>query len=514
MTRCVHVTSWGVMLAWLLVMPAEIDAADAVWSVAKLNEAKGDWANLTDNVLTIQGRVGPQSAGQFRMQLCSLNFVVTPEQQKGMQSAKQVEVTGRIRLVDGSPQFEVSQLRATPTDLEQLQSRQAGLNNPQPQDWYALATWARSLGEFYSDRALLDEARQCVARGIAGELVRLTPDDATGRLELAKKAHGLGLPEKLVDEIRHEGYRVWWLRESTAKTPKPEGLAELTAKLRTDWPEAFEPVAAFPSDLARDYAANPTETYRLAEATQRPMLRRMFVVELLLLDFKRQLAADGRNGEELAALIEAQTPERQALAAAYRQQGLTYRLQQVGSASRSEALRLADQLREQERPQDAVEALRLWVTAKERRLRPEAAPEFIELADDYRTLLRDERRAVALLTEAHRREPLSAEVRQRFDEWGYEFNGVTWVRKLNAAMPAEPNEPATQVDPTRLHVGMTTEQLTQLLGAPTTRTRVSSRGDTELYWVYGRSTEGTRLVIEFRRAGPAAPYLVTRFYQR
>ncbi len=497
-------------ISWLWAAAAV--AAEPVWSIARLNASKGDWSRLSDTTLRVEGRLASHLRGQLRFQQCNLSFHLTPELERKMVQAKNLEVTGTVKREGNAWVFQVADVRTLPTDLEQFRSREAALKNPQPEDWYQLADWARERGEFYKDEELTSAAQVCVTRGIGTELTRLKVDDYEGRFVVADKARELAVPPKLVDEIRHEAYRAWWIPAGSTAKPNPELLAALEKRLRSDWPDAVIPGSPFPTELSREYADRPAETYRRTELTQRQILRRIFGADVQLRQLQLQASADGRNGREIAELIERQIPERKAAAELYRNAELMYRLSQVATSPKADVLELARELRERQRPREAGEALRRWLVAKEQRLRPQTAPEFVELSDDYLTLLQDEVRGVTLLVEAHRREPQSTEVLGRFERLGYSFDGVSW--KKIPAQPMTTPAPQSLGAPAQLVTGMLMLDLTKLLGEPTSRTRIATAAGNDEFWVYGRAGEGSRLVIELRRGQPADPYKVAKFYSR
>lgn len=500
------------LIVSLCLAPALASAIEPLWSVERLNQSKAEWPNLTASGLRIEGRVASQIKGQLRFQKCDLSFRLTPELERRLTQSKNLEVTGQMRRDGNQVYFEVTAVTPQPGDIEQFRSREAGFKNPQPKDWYDLADWAAERARFYADDELLAAAMSSRARGVAAELARLTGDDFQGRFDLAEQAQQFGLPERVVDEMRHEGYRVWWIQATPASNPQPDMLKTMENRLRRDWPEAFVPGNPFPTELQAKYTQDPLGTYHATELEQRQILRRMFAAEVQLKRLDLQLSADGKNGREIAEQVEALVPERKVIAERYRDLALMYRLGEITTASRSEALDLAERFRQRQRPQQASEVLLRWLTEKERRLRPETAPEFIELADDYLALLKDETRAVSLLTEAHKREPESAEVLRRWQQLGYAFDGVQW--KKSRQPTTDVPLPADTTLPRQLEKGMSQAQLQQMLGEPTSRQRVASGAGISQFWIYGRVGEGSRLVIELQRTDKDAPYRVWQFYSR
>lgn len=499
------------LICWV-ALTTTVWSADPLWSVARLNESKGDWPVLTNTTLRVEGRVGAHLKGQFRYQNCSLTFLLTPELERRMLPKRNVEVTGHLRLQDNQPVFEVTDLQSRPTDIEQFRAREAALRNPQPADWYSLGAWAQERGTFYRDEELQAAALSCFARGVGMEQARLHITDHAGRFKLAKQADGFHLPAAIVDELRHDGYLSWWHQASSLKEPQPAELAKLVEQLQRDWPDALQPGSPFPTELAQSYGDNPTAAYHAANEAQRQTLRRIFAADVQLRQLELQAARDGRNGRAIAEQIEQLIPERKPLAAQFRDAELMYRLGQVGTASKSDAVELATEFRSRGRAKEANETLLRWIVAKEQRLRPQTAPEFIELADEYLTLLSDESRAVALLIEAHRREPQSQDALQRFEQLGYVYNGIAWTKPR--VMPLPTLNPNPTAAPLQLAAGMSSQELVQLLGEPTRRSRVTTGAGGEEFWVYGQANEGSRLVIEFTAADTQAAMRVKRFYHR
>lgn len=492
--------------------PCQTWAAEPLMTVAAFNTARPNWATLEGTPIRVEGRVSSHLKGQMRFQNCNVSFLLAPELERRLNQARNVEVTGSLRREGGGFVFDVTDMKLLPTDIEQFRSREAAMKNAQPDDWYELAQWGLDRSAQYNDRELAEAALACRMRGIGLELSRLRFDDYDGRFALAAKAKTLELPDKLSDEIRHEAYRVWWIPASSANRPQPEMLAAIEARLRREWPDALTPGSPFPTDVAKSYAENPTETYRLADTSRRQILRRLFAAEVQVRLLELSIAADGRNGEEIAKQLEQLVPERRGLAEKFRDRALTWRLTQIVSLNKTDAVQLAQDLRTRQRAKDAEEGLLRWLIAKEQRLRPQTAPEFIELADDYFSLLNDEPRAVALLAEAHRREPESAAVLSRLQNWNYVFDGVAWRKSASPEMPSA--DPKLAVLPTQLAPGMSQSELTRMLGAPTRRSRILSAAGGDEFWIYGRAGEGSRLVIEMQPSAPGESLRVLRFYHR
>lgn len=502
------------LAAVMLVGATAAGAADALWSVERLNAAQTDWAQLVGTPMRVEGRVSSQIKGQIRFQKCDLTFRLANDQERKLTNVKFLEVSGRLQRDGNKFIFDVSDLKPLPSDREQFQSREAALRNPQPKDLYELGEWATSRGVFYDDKELVDLGKNVQTRALNLEWHDLPKDAVEERFQLAEKAVSLQLAKPFIEELRHEACRSWLTRCLKQSPPDEKDLAALEAKVRTLFPDAFLPLKAWPTDLTRSYSLDPVETYRTADANQRPVLHRLLGADVQWPKVIRDAAADGSNGDAIADRIDQYIPERHAIAEQYRERELQYRLKNIGLAPRSAALELSAAFRGRKQPDLAVDTLRKWLAAKERKQPPEEAPQFIELADDYLSLLQDEPRAVALLSEAHRREPKSADVQQRFDQLGYKYDGIRWKKPTTTtASPADPASVTSDL-PTQLVVGMTAAQLDQLLGKPTATTVMRSATSIDEVRIFGRIGEGSRIVVQLRR-GPGDPQpVVTRFDSR
>ncbi|MDZ4688152.1 MAG: hypothetical protein SH850_24015 [Planctomycetaceae bacterium] len=490
-------------------------SAEAVWSIEKLNAAQGNWSQLAGTPIRIEGRVSSHIKGQIRFQKCELTFRLETDPERKLSGVKNLEVLGRLQRDGNKFAFVVTDFKPLPTDREHFQSREAALRNPPAKELYELGGWAVQRGTFYDDKDLLELGKTCEARGLGIELRELPKDDVEGRFGLADKAVEFQFPAVVVNEIRHDACREWLARCLKLMPPEDEALAALEAKVKALFPDAFQPLKAWPTDLTRDYALDPQETYRQADANQRQVLHRLLGADVQWQRIARTAAADGSNGAEVADRIDRLIPERHSAAEQFRERGLLFRMKGIDTAPRSAALELAAAFRDRQQPERAAETLQKWLVAKERRLRPEEAPQFIELADDYLTLVNNEPKAVALLTEAHRREPQSTDVVKRFETLGYQFDGVRWKKATAtdaSAMPSSPTQPAAM--PTQLEIGMTAVQLEQLLGRPSVITTMRTASAVDEVRVYGRQGEGSRLIVQLRRGPGETQFLVTRFDSR
>jgi hypothetical protein len=503
----------AVLLAAIVGTSVSARAADAVWSTQRLMALKPEWERLMNTPLRVEGRVATSAKNQLRLAKCDLAFHLSDDQGRMIGNAKNLELQGRIlRDTDsGRLYFDVTSLKPLSTDADQFLSREAALKNPKADAWYALGEWAEERGKFYEDMSLTESARLCFTRGLALDMRELAKDDVEGRFQLAAEARDLGLPHVLSDEVRHEAYRTWWTR-TTVSTPSADDLAALLKRVSVDWPNSVSALSAWPTELQEAYAQDPLGTYRHADAAQRTVLQRLFTAQVQLRQIVAAAASDGKNGGEIAAQIERFVPERKALAEHFRDQALRYRHTQVASATKAEAVQLADAFRERRRDDLAVDTLRRWLSARAQKIaKTGGAPEYLALADDYWSLLKDEQTTVALLEAAREREPESEDVQSRYRELGYEWTGDRWTKPT--APPAESATPGAPPSPKSLDVGLTTAEVRQIQGGPTRVATLVSAGSIDEFWTYGEPN-GSRLVIQFTRRLHQNELKVVKIFQR
>jgi len=486
-------------------------AVDPVWSIPQFVARKVDWDRFLETPLRVEGRISTHSRNQLRFVKCDLTFRVSEEQSRTVNNSKNAEVAGRIvRDKDNNRlYFDVVSLKSMPIDADQFRDREAALKNPKPEEWYALGHWASERGRFYEDTALVDSGRTCLSRGLGLELRELSKEDVDGRFRLAEKVPELGLPDTLADELRHEAFRAWWTRATSGTAVRMEDLDALLKRVGENWPNSLTPLIAWPTEVLESYTQDPLGTYRQGDDSRRSILQRIFTAQVQLRKITASAAPDGKNGSEIANLIERQVPERKSLAEQYREQELRYRESNIATKSKAEAIELANEFRRRKRDDLATESLKRWLTGRSQKLSKTAgAPEHLSLADDYWSLLKDEATTVAHLEAARRLEPESEDVQARYRELGYEWIGGRWVKA--SASTATPNSPES---PKVLALGLTSDDVRKIQGGPTRVSTITTGQAVDEFWSYG-DVSGSRLIIQFSRRLHQSDFKVVRIYQR
>jgi len=469
--------------------------ADGAWSVEFLNSRKGEWDQLSGATIRVEGRVSLAGGGQFKLAKCDLSFHTEAGQMRSLQGKKSVEVTGRIKKEEnGKLFFSVDRIQILPTDLEQYGTRTARLRNARAAEWYEVGDWAAERSQFYDDAELAKKALQAYEHGVMAEWRGLAADDADGRFQLVAKVTKFKLPDSRRMELIHEANRILWA--AAVKNPPADKGAwtELTARLAEGLPGSTQPLERLPADMVGRYEKEPLALYHESPLEVRQQLHRIFYSTVLLKMIEGEAARDGKNGDVIAARLDELVPEAHSLAEQYRTRHLNWRLEQAVHATRPEIEQLAADFRARQQPDLARQAVTRWLQEREPRMRQDGALGLMQLADEYLSLARDERKAVTLLAEAHKLDPAFTDVSEKLKQLGYVDVSGTWIKSNPDNTPA-PNGLAEVPVPGAVVVGMSAVAARNVMGfRPGTLGRALTKSGVSEVWTYG--PPGTsRLII-------------------
>lgn len=486
----------AVLLSFAVLAPIAEAAEPATWSIETFNSKRDDWETLVGIPLKVEGRYSSLGKDLLRFTNCPLSFVLSPDVPPPAAKSRRVEVTGRLTKQEGKLVFRVERLRELPSELVELRTRARQFRNAAPSDWYELGDWGAGRAKFYEDAELARAAREIYTQGILLERDRLPRDEVEGLLALADKAKQFGLTESLRSELAYEGLQRRWdaLRRNDGS---PEELEALAAAIAERLPESRTPLNPPQPRLHEKYRTSPLGVYRDSGSDDRQKLHRIFYTDVALRIILQQAREDGRNGFDVAQKIDEQVPEQRALAESYRDRAMTFRLARIGTAGRQDALNLAEQFRQRNQPEKARETLRNWIKSREPLLRQDGTAGLIRLADDYLSLLEDDRTAAALLIEAYELDPQLEETATRLSRLGYQLRDGKWLNPRQAAN--EPEDPVRQaMREGRVIVGMSDEEVRKSLGRPTSIARAATAAHVSEIWIYGEPGS-SRLAVEFSR---------------
>src|SRR5262245_41173378 len=150
--------------------------AQSVESIEEFNARKANWSSFTGLAFTLEGRLGIIGSQRITFDHCDLEFKLSPDVPALPRGTRVAEVTGSLSKKDGKLQFDVTEIKARPTDMQTLQQRRSKIDSSKLKEWYDLANWAEKRGRFYQDGELIAKAQEYRETALMVEFRRLRPD--------------------------------------------------------------------------------------------------------------------------------------------------------------------------------------------------------------------------------------------------------------------------------------------------------------------------------------------------
>lgn len=490
----------GLVVVFAVLLPT--GASAAALSMQEFLALEPKWEELAKSGerLRIEGRIESASPNLVRLRHCPIDFRPSGKVLPAVNlRAIAVEITGRLDWRNTKLVFVVSEMIEPPSDADVFALRASALNVNDPSDWFELADWAADRGTFYDDASLLDSAADARRRGLAVARTA-SSGDAAALARLAEKAGEFGLADQQ-RELWHESLRTRW--HASRDQPKSD-LPALADDIAARLPGAEIALLKWNAEIAADYETDPLAVYGAATEAERRRLERVFFAQVQQAAIEQSADPSGANGEVIADRLAAALPERPTVAESHREREIAYRLQRIERATRAEALTLSERLKQRNRPAEADQALKDWLTARESAARDDdSTAELMRIAEDYASLLDDKKTAARLLLELLKQTPDSDEIPVRLRQLGYvDFDGEWITREEAATRPVDPVRAAMRAG--RVTVNMSPDQVRKTLGKPDGVSRAA--GSTQVYevWVYGESGQ-SGLAIHFIRYASRGP---------
>lgn len=489
---------------WILVFcglwfafPTSVSAAGKVFPIQEFEGIRDRWIGLET---TVEGRRTVYDPALIKLKNSTIYFKPQGPLPKLLNRSSNLRLTGTLEKVDGKLVFQVTSIAEGPNDNEQYSAREREIKRTVPADWYALADWVETRGNFYQDSELLEKARDCRRRGFDIERQQLPEKDHQARMQLASRTTALGIPDTVRQELIHEAYIL--RRAVILANPEPAAEEQLMTDMEQDLPGCKTPLPADDPALRQRYLVNPEPVYAATKPAERPILHRLLWSSLALLRLERQLAADYQNGFAIASKIDEELPEFHARAETYREKMLQVRASNVENMTRSEVLQLRQSYIDRKQPKLGDEAVEGWLQWRKKRLKAEDVEGILNLADQYEELLKQPETRLRMLLEAAAQHPESAEVAERLKKLGYRLHGDKWITEEQfAAIPAGRMELALQAG--RVEVGMTSAQVQKSLGVPSSMTRIGATGIINEIWTFQSPGNKQPIMIYLTRRLPA-----------
>jgi hypothetical protein len=272
------------------------------------------------------------------------------------------------------------------------------------------------------------------------------------------------------------------------------------------------PLDAEALELKQRYQADPLAVYEAADDVHRQQLHRFLYTEAALAQIQTGAAADGSNGDRIAAAIEETVPEYSDLAEQFRQRQIDFQVKHAETLSREQLLKLAERLGARHSEARALDIKQRWLKQREKTVDQRGLLGQLDLARDYDLLLGDRQHAADIVIDILHQDPGADYAQDQLKEWNYRYDpqAGTW----HPAADSSPDEklPAVLVEG-RLQRGMTSDQVRTSLGQPPTSIqRFASRGGISELWIFRdlgvsvlltrRQPDEPKAVVDFASVDP------------
>lgn len=461
----------------LLLLLTQLASAELI-SIRAFTENKSKWNDLVGAELHLEGRYGVISDGEMSFRNCTMRFLLRPDVHRPITDSGVVKVVGHLIRKDGKLVFEVLSLGSLPDDMETLISRQATLQSNQPQGWFELADWAEERGDFYNDQELLKEAKNLRMDGIRKKKSALPSGATVALIKLADEAKRMQLADTFILELIHESLRNRYLQVKKQSQPYAPLLDDIAKQL----PSATKSLVEVPP-FVDDYLKSPVTYYNASDEKVRPILHRIFYMNVMLERIESEADENGKNAKTIAARIAENVPERMDLAKKYEELALQYERSRVPSMTMQQLLDLADVFEQRGEPETVKEIKVEWLNSRERLLGQDARG-YAELAQEWLILLDDRETAKKFFVAAWKEEPQYETAIEWLKSNGYLLIGGRWIPKSQAPNTDEARM-AIAIQEGRVITGMTSTQARQAMGAiPDSVLRIATSGKITELWVY------------------------------
>jgi len=490
-------------IAWLVLSLNSACYAESTLSMEEFNALEPKWASLENVAFQIEGRYSIFSPSRLRMEKCKLDFVFAGNFVSPVGDSKVILLKGHLEKREANLVFVVTDLQPQASDVSTFRTRRSKVPSAQPEEWYKLAAWGAHRASYYRDDALKAEAVAAYTQGVQAEHRNLNPVTAADLRRLALKLSDWSADPALQSEFHHEACRMDY---NTILKNNREGDGELLTELKNRLPGTDQPLTKEDDPVRERYLKSPLAEFKTGDAEARKKYARTLYIEVLKHRILRDASPEGKNGFSIADRIESQLPEYQSLAPAYREKELEYQLNRVGSMTRKEMTALVAGFESLNKPEFLVQLKKRWLEETEKHVDPANASDWVELGEDYLSLLNDQDSAIRFYKKAYGVSPGTQAISDWLTEHELTLHGGEWLGK--GEVPAQPEDPiSAAVRAGIVQPGMTAEQVRSSLGMePTRRTRIATSGHLQEWWLFKEHG----LSIQFTRRRRQEAALVTK----
>ena len=479
----------------------------ADWSVPEFNamvKKLGPKDPLPAGRQRVRGRVMVLDRQLLRLRNCDVRFV-GPEAGNLPERARHVEARGVLRRSpeDGKVEVVLDSVGTIAGELEEFTTRRKTLKNRPAKELHALADWGEEIATFYKDQALAAAVQDLRDEALTVERKEVPEGRGDALLEFIQRAAARGMGPSLLEAWRHEAC-VWLIAEGERGTT--EDRERILEQVRQQMPDCEDPQPAWDPELRGKYFPAKVEVYRNGSPAKRRIYRRMLYADALLRWLQRRLLRDGSNHLEVASQVELLVPEEKDVATRLRNGVLEARAREVERLTKSELLEVSERYRLKGDVAKSQQLLATWLAWRRKNLGEVDVEGGLELAGEYRALLRDNAQADQLLIELWQRVPGAEPLQQALEDRDWHLHEGQWL-----TAEAYRRRPESRWDgailAARVEPGMPARYVVRALGPPSAIARVATAGLYLEQWVYGEQA-GTRRVIRLERKRGASELLV------
>jgi tetratricopeptide (TPR) repeat protein len=416
-----------------------------------------------------------------------------------------VRVTGVMRSDPRGLYCDVTRLEMKPNDLDRLEMEVKRLDPGDSMGRSGWATWAEHRAKDFGDDKLAARARAIETEALLIDVDRPKADD----LALARRARNHGIDD-LANALAHRALRV---RLDAARTN--DELARLAAEVVSLLPKSAvpAPLAGYEALLDR-MKINPIVVYRNASESDRSVLDRALLAEVIQRRLERQVAQAPAEAMALANDANEKLPDRPEFARRLLNQALEATEKKATTMRLSEVEALAKTFRDSGQPERSRALIKTWLDDQRSRLNPSDSEGHVLLANQYINLLNERTVAAELLRDALRADPDLKSATDAYRRFGFRKSTATgeWFDPEAARSEVAAPKVEAAATPGRGKGdslrGLSVEQARRQLGSKPDRiTRESTQDATIEHWIY-QGPPKTRIVVIRRPLGTSRPEVV------
>lgn len=477
----------SVGLLILIATPANAQETGEETTVSRLIAEKSVWNDYAKARRTFQlnARFESRATQSFRCEQLDLIFrhpasLRLPDR---VLRGQRIDILGYFQTDSGRTFFRVVRMQTSETDDELLRRRVRAVADD-PEMMLTIAAEYSAEATFYED----DDLRAEIS-GVRTAAIRLLKESARGdsaalRLLLNRGA-GLGISSELTTQLQFE-----WINSSLQDQSADLKLLQFACRQLNGWDTStrLSPV------IRRQFAESPEETWESAAPGVRRQLHRTLYTTVRSKQLQAELDETGSNGFEIAVTARKEIPENTSLIRALEDAQVNWFRSNAAKRTRQELVALCAMLNRAKRDDEAMDIRKQWLQTQEGQFgiqslagQVRTADEYLFVADQWQDTNAAERGVLLLKaaweTAAKESPGDAAGIATRLKQLGWERFRDRWMNEQQMrAIPRSDVQLAAREG--RVVAGMTQDQVTLILGLPTSISRVGSSRSIREFWSY------------------------------